>query len=70
MRPGTLREISKPGFTKICAHNPLIDRRPKSCSAAEGVAFSADSEGGMFGFFLLDALPQNYVQVMKSTCSL
>ena len=28
--------------------------------------FSADCEGGMFGFFLLDALPQNYTSVMKS----
>jgi glutamate-1-semialdehyde 2,1-aminomutase len=30
------------------------------------VPFSADCEGGMFGFFLLDALPQNYPAVMKS----
>ncbi len=30
------------------------------------MAFSADCEGGMFGFFLLDALPQNYPAVMKS----
>ena len=28
--------------------------------------FSADSEGGMFGFFLLDALPQNYASVMTT----
>jgi glutamate-1-semialdehyde 2,1-aminomutase len=38
----------------------------KDAAAAEGVAFSADSEGGMFGFFLLDALPKNYPQVMKT----
>jgi len=25
-----------------------------------------DSEGGMFGFFLLEQLPQNYGQVMRS----
>ena len=25
-----------------------------------------DSEGGMFGFFLLPELPQNYTQVMKT----
>jgi glutamate-1-semialdehyde 2,1-aminomutase len=37
-----------------------------NAAAAEGLAFSADSEGGMFGFFLLDALPQNYPQVMKT----
>ena len=28
--------------------------------------FAADSEGGMFGFFLLPELPRNYGQVMKS----
>ena len=28
--------------------------------------FSADCEGGMFGFFLLPELPRNYAQVMKS----
>ncbi len=31
-----------------------------------GVPFAADCEGGMFGFFLLPALPQNYGQVMAS----
>jgi glutamate-1-semialdehyde 2,1-aminomutase len=31
-----------------------------------GVAFSADSEGGMFGFFLFDELPQNYATVMTT----
>jgi len=63
----TLREISKPGFYENLARTTrsLIDGL-KAAAAAEGVAFSADSEGGMFGFFLLDTLPQNYVQVMKS----
>ena len=28
--------------------------------------FSADSEGGMFGFFLLPELPRHYAEVMKS----
>jgi glutamate-1-semialdehyde 2,1-aminomutase len=31
-----------------------------------GVPLSVDSEGGMFGFFLLPELPQNYAQVMAS----
>jgi glutamate-1-semialdehyde 2,1-aminomutase len=38
----------------------------QSAAAAEGVPFSTDCEGGMFGFFLLPELPQNYSQVMKS----
>ena len=32
----------------------------------EGVPFSADCEGGMFGFFLLPELPQNYPAVLKT----
>jgi glutamate-1-semialdehyde 2,1-aminomutase len=38
----------------------------KAAAAAEGVPFSADSEGGMFGFFLFDSLPQNYATVMTT----
>ncbi len=34
--------------------------------ASNGVAFSADSEGGMFGFFFADALPQHYGAVMAT----
>ncbi len=63
----TLREISRPGFFDDLSRKTrtLVDGL-KSAAAAEGVAFSADSEGGMFGFFLFDALPQNYGQVMKT----
>jgi hypothetical protein len=31
-----------------------------------GLPFAADCQGGMFGFFLLPQLPQNYAAVMKS----
>src|SRR5688572_16246628 len=63
----TLREIAKPGFYDALAAKTrtLVDGL-KSAAAAEGIAFSADSEGGMFGFFLLDALPQNYSTVMTT----
>ena len=63
----TLREIAKPGFFDALSHKTrtLVDGL-KAAAAAEGVAFSADSEGGMFGFFLLDALPQNYTTVMTT----
>jgi len=63
----TLKEVSKPGFFEALSKKTraLVDGL-KSAAAAEGVPFSADSEGGMFGFFLLDALPQNYTAVMKS----
>ena len=31
-----------------------------------GCLFCGDSEGGMFGFFLLNQLPQNYATVMTT----
>ena len=31
-----------------------------------GVPLCGDSEGGMFGFFFADALPQKYAQVMAT----
>jgi glutamate-1-semialdehyde 2,1-aminomutase len=63
----TLKEIGKPGFFNALSGKTrsLVDGL-KSAAAAEGVSFSADCEGGMFGFFLLPQLPQNYSQVMKS----
>ena len=63
----TLREIAKPGFYEALAvkTRALVDGL-KATAKAESVPFSADSEGGMFGFFLLDALPQDYPSVMKS----
>ena len=63
----TLREITKPGFFEALSARTrsLVDGLSAAAQAA-GVAFSGDCEGGMFGFFLLPELPQNYAQVMKS----
>ena len=63
----TLREIRQPGFFDALSHKTrsLVDGL-RAAAAAEGVPFCADSEGGMFGFFLLPELPQNYPQVMKT----
>jgi len=63
----TLKEIARPGFYEALASKTrsLVEGL-KAAAAAEAVPFGADSEGGMFGFFLLDALPQNYTAVMKS----
>ena len=63
----TLQEIARPGFfdTLGAKTRRLVDGL-KSAAAAEGVPFNADCEGGMFGFFLLPQLPQNYSQVMQS----
>ena len=63
----TLREIAKPGFFEALSERTrnLVDGL-RQAAQAQGIAFCADSEGGMFGFFMLDALPQNYGQVMKT----
>jgi glutamate-1-semialdehyde 2,1-aminomutase len=63
----TLREISKPGFfTELSRKTRLLVDGLARAAHSEGIPFCGDSEGGMFGFFLLDALPQNYGQVMKT----
>ncbi|MES2530253.1 MAG: glutamate-1-semialdehyde 2,1-aminomutase [Pseudomonadota bacterium] len=63
----TLQEISKPGFYEsLSARTRALTDGLTAAAAAAGVPFSADSEGGMFGFFLMDALPQNYATVMKT----
>jgi glutamate-1-semialdehyde 2,1-aminomutase len=67
----TLREIARPGFYEELARKTrtLVDGLKAAASAA-GLPFSADCEGGMFGFFLLPQLPQNYPAVMQSDAAL
>lgn len=63
----TLKEIRKPGFyDALSATTRSLVNGLKGAAAAEGVALSGDSEGGMFGFFLFDELPQNYAKVMTT----
>ena len=63
----TLREIQKPGFFEaLSARTRQLVDGLRTVAAENGVPFSADSEGGMFGFFLLPELPQNYTQVMTT----
>ena len=63
----TLHEIQKPGFYDALGARTrnLVAGLTQAASQA-GVPFCGDSEGGMFGFFLLPELPQNYSQVMKT----
>ena len=63
----TLREVQKPGFYDALAlrTRSLVTGLTGAASAA-GVDFCGDSEGGMFGFFLLKQLPQNYATVMTT----
>ena len=63
----TLKEIQKPGFfDDLSRKTRTLVAGLQTAADQAGVAFSSDCEGGMFGFFLLPALPQNYPQVMKS----
>ena len=63
----TLAEISKPGFyDDLARKTKALISGLADAAKAEGVAFCGDSEGGMMGFFLLENLPQNYTQVMKT----
>ena len=63
----TLRLIQKPGFFEA-----LTERTQALCTGLEtaahraGVVLRTDSQGGMFGFFLFDYLPQNYAKVMTT----
>ena len=63
----TLREIQKPGFFEsLSAKTRALVDGLQAAAAAEGVPFSADCQGGMFGFFLMPELPQNYATVMTT----
>ena len=63
----TLRELQKPGFYEALGERTRSLVSGLSLAATQaGVPFCGDSEGGMFGFFLLDKLPQNYATVMTT----
>ena len=63
----TLREIRKPGFFEALSKSTrtLVDGLV-AAGAKAGVPLVGDSEGGMFGFFFADRLPQTYGQVMAT----
>jgi glutamate-1-semialdehyde 2,1-aminomutase len=63
----TLREIQKPGFFEdLSRRTQSLAHGLQTVAATAGISFCGDSEGGMFGFFLLPQLPQNYGQVMMT----
>ena len=63
----TLRELQRPGFYEALGERAtrLVTGLTAAATKA-GVPFCGDSEGGMFGFFLLAQLPQNYATVMTT----
>jgi glutamate-1-semialdehyde 2,1-aminomutase len=63
----TLREVQKPGFyDALGARTRSLVTGLTAAASKAGVPFCGDSEGGMFGFFLLGTLPQNYATVMTT----
>ena len=63
----TLELISQPGFhDALHAKTGQLMAGLKAEADAAGVPFSIDHQGGLFGFFLLPELPNNYEAVMKS----
>ncbi|MCD8515593.1 MAG: glutamate-1-semialdehyde 2,1-aminomutase [Burkholderiaceae bacterium] len=63
----TLKEIQKPGFFEaLSARTQQLTAGLQNAADAAGVPFATDSQGGMFGFFLMDTLPQNYATVMTT----
>lgn len=63
----TLREISKPGFYEaLGGRTSSLVAGLTAAATRAGVPFCGDSEGGMFGYFLLGQLPQNYATVMTT----
>ena len=63
----TLKEIGKPGFYEdLSRKTQTLVSGLTGAAHASGLKFCGDSEGGMFGFFFFDALPQNYAKVMTT----
>ena len=63
----TLHELQKPGFYEaLSARTQSLVAGLTQVATQAGVPFCGDSQGGMFGFFLFDELPQNYAKVMTT----
>ena len=61
----TLAEIRKPGFfDALSAKTQSLVQGLEGAARDAGVPLVGDSQGGMFGFFFADELPQNYGVVM------
>jgi len=62
----TLKLISQDGFfDRLGQRTTQLVRGLESAAREAGVTVTADSQGGMFGFFFADHLPQHYQAVMS-----
>ena len=63
----TLDLLSQPGvFDALTVRTRQLVDGLAAAAADAGVPFSVDCEGGMFGFFFGDRLPQNYPEVLAT----
>ena len=63
----TLKMIQEEGFyDRLAAQTTKLITGLKAAADAEGVTFSAQSIGGMFGLYFLPQLPTGFADVMKS----
>ena len=63
----TLKEIRKPGFYQsLAARTQSLVSGLTAAATEAGLPFCGDSQGGMFGFFFFNELPQNYAKVMTT----
>lgn len=63
----TLKVISQPNFyAQLSQQTKRLTQGLEIAASQAGVALRTDSEGGMFGFFMMNELPQNYAKVMTT----
>jgi glutamate-1-semialdehyde 2,1-aminomutase len=63
----TLREIAKPGFFEsLTSKTQALVEGIVAAGRSAGIPMCGDSEGGMFGFFFHQNLPQDYPTVMTT----
>ncbi|CAG0907272.1 unnamed protein product [Darwinula stevensoni] len=63
----TLQQVKQAGFYEaLSASTQSLVQGLQQAASAAGLPFASDSQGGMFGFFLLPQLAQNYQQVMQT----
>jgi glutamate-1-semialdehyde 2,1-aminomutase len=61
----TLKLIQEPGFYEyLTAQTAKLVEGLTAAAKEAGVAFCADSVGGMFGLYFADAIPSGYAQMM------
>jgi glutamate-1-semialdehyde 2,1-aminomutase len=63
----TLKVISQPHFyADLFARAKQLTTGLEQAANLAGIDFATDAEGGMFGFFLMNKLPQNYATIMTT----